>query len=63
MSATTDVHVLPLEDLRLHDERRQCWCRPRVDVIGIGGAVVVHHALDGREYFEPGGPGVQEVAH
>ena len=59
-----DIHVLPVNDAREHDEHRSCWCRPRVehqvttrpDAYGLHDvpAVVVHHALDGREYWEPG---------
>lgn len=53
-----DVHVLPVNDLREHVTGRACWCRPSlVDETDEGavveGAVVVHHALDGREYHEP----------
>jgi hypothetical protein len=49
---TADVHVLPVDDTRPHDEVRQCWCRPRVDEEG-GHPVIVHNSADGREYFEP----------
>lgn len=47
-----DIHVLPVKDLRPHDEVRQCWCRPRLELIGGDGAIVVHHSADGREHFD-----------
>lgn len=47
-----DYHVVPLNDLVQHLELRQCLCRPRVEELPNGHAVVVHHAADGREAFE-----------
>lgn len=29
MKLRPDIHVLPIHDLRDHDETRECWCRPR----------------------------------
>lgn len=49
---TADVHVLPVNDTRAHDELRQCWCRPSLDDESLH-VVVVHHSMDWREYFEP----------
>lgn len=56
----SDVHVLPLHDLREHEESRTCWCQPLVENvsctddehIGRTGALVVHQAADGRELVE-----------
>jgi hypothetical protein len=48
---SSDIHVLPVDDLIAHVESRGCVCRPRCDE-GVP-AVVVHNAADGREYFEP----------
>ena len=45
-------HVIPLDDLRPHDESPDCWCRPTEDFEGVG--VMVHHALDRREQYETG---------
>lgn len=25
-----DIHTMPVEDLVDHDERRDCWCQPRL---------------------------------
>jgi len=49
----SDIHILPIDDLREHVELRQCPCRPRVDDVE-GTAIVVHNSYDGREYFEGG---------
>jgi hypothetical protein len=46
-----DIHVLPVGDLREHQEQRYCWCRPRVDRTERC-CVVVHNAADGRELIE-----------
>lgn len=49
------IHVLPINDLRDHEESTYCWCEPRVewlDESGLpypDGPVVIHNALDGRE--------------
>lgn len=50
-----DVHVTPIDDLREHDTSRFCWCRPTIEhhEAWAGAALVVHHALDGREFSEP----------
>ena len=57
MADLADVHVLPVNDLREHDETRTCWCQP--DLTEVSGprrvVVVVHHALDGRELVEQSG--------
>ena len=57
------VHVIPIHDLREHEESGQCWCGPRVTTVeaippaGDGRErwthpLVVHHSLDGRELIE-----------
>ena len=50
----SDVHVIPIADLRDHDETRACWCVPAV-IVELYGDVVVHHAADGRELVEAHG--------
>lgn len=53
---TDDLHVLPVNDLREHEETRDCWCHPdltREDKYAT--VVVVHHAEDGRELVEEHG--------
>lgn len=48
----TQVHVLPVNDLREHVEEIDCWCRPRQDV--DEPAVIVHNSMDRREEYEEG---------
>lgn len=43
------VHILPLNDLRQHEESSDCWCEPKID-----GDIIVHNALDEREKYETG---------
>jgi hypothetical protein len=46
------VHVYPTHDLIEHEtEGDECPCGPTVEFVP-GGAVVVHHSLDGREKDE-----------
>lgn len=54
-----DVHVVPIGDTIRHDYDDDCPCGPTPEYInpdtGLsypGGAVVVHHSLDGREAHE-----------
>ncbi|AKJ28835.1 hypothetical protein [Caldimonas brevitalea] len=48
----TQLHVLPLADLREHQPNARCWCHPVQDEDEFN--VVVHTSLDGREAFESG---------
>jgi hypothetical protein len=51
-----DVHVIPINDLREHVEKRTCWCQPiLMDVAGTRARVVNHNAADGRELVEEHG--------
>jgi hypothetical protein len=48
------LHVLPINDLKEHIERYDCWCKPQIiafDENGelLGVPVISHNALDGRE--------------
>lgn len=45
------VHVMPNDDLVVHDSSEDCVCGPDCEFIS-GGAVFVHHSLDGRERDE-----------
>lgn len=42
------AEVAPIDDLKPHNIGENCWCKPffRDDVI-------VHNAMDQREYYEP----------
>jgi hypothetical protein len=53
----TDIHVLPLNDLREHVEVRTCWCAPGLEQVrhedGRKACVLVrHNSMDGRELVE-----------
>ena len=47
-----DIHVIPLNDLREHEETVHCWCKPRRD--DEEQLVVIHNSIDGREEYENG---------
>jgi len=42
-------HVVPINDLKEHEQSEDCWCEPVVD-----GGVVIHNAIDEREKYETG---------
>jgi hypothetical protein len=46
------IHVVPLNDLREHTPRIDCWCRPTPDM--EEPFVILHHSLDQREKYESG---------
>lgn len=54
-------HVLPIDDLREHEESPACWCQPTVQTEDsetgepYRAPLVVHNSLDGRELVEQHG--------
>lgn len=48
---STDVHVIPQEDLLPHLQEEACPCKPVV-IYERGGRIILHHAYDGREILE-----------
>jgi hypothetical protein len=48
----SDFHIIPLDDLREHDECKSCWCNPTLDT--DCAEVVIHNAMDQRESYEEG---------
>lgn len=44
------VHIVPVNDLRDHEAKSACWCRP-TEVDGIW----VHHSMDRREHTKEKG--------
>ena len=50
-----DAHVIPIEDLREHEDSRECWCQPCFDRSDIGRVIVIHNSMDGRELIEKHG--------
>lgn len=49
----SNVHVLPVNDLKRHFERTTCHCSPRIQE-ETNGKVVIHNAFDGREFYQDG---------
>ncbi len=51
MTQTPDLHVVPLNDLREHDDRPDCWCAPcEIFDAASGVVILVHNSLDRREH-------------
>lgn len=46
------IHILPLNDLKEHEELTTCECKPRIEILDNGEIMVVHNSYDGREYVE-----------
>ncbi len=46
------IHVVPLNDLREHKARIDCWCKPSEENEWPG--IWTHHAMDKREKYESG---------
>jgi hypothetical protein len=46
-----DINVLPLNDLKEHEESAYCHCNPRVEVVGAN-LIIIHNAYDHREIIE-----------
>jgi len=46
-------HVIPRNDLRVHEADASCWCAPTQHPEDAD--VWVHHSADRREFNEPGG--------
>jgi hypothetical protein len=49
-----DIHVLPIHDLREHEDTRTCWCQPTLRQES-GAMMVIHQSADGRELIEKHG--------
>lgn len=45
------IHVVPINDTKEHDESMACHCRPEIQP-QEGNYVIVHNAFDGREWKE-----------
>lgn len=44
-------HVLPINDIKVHEESTTCECEPKV-IHENGNMIVVHNSFDGREGVE-----------
>lgn len=47
----TKYHVLPVNDIKPHNESMFCECAPKT-IKDKNGFVIVHNSFDGREYDE-----------
>lgn len=45
------IHIIPVNDLKEHEELSTCACDPKM-VIENGEMIFVHNSYDGRELFE-----------
>jgi hypothetical protein len=52
MPTDENIHVIPLNDLREHDDSVLCWCSPKQDI--LEPSVWVHSSADRREVHEKG---------
>lgn len=43
----SNVHVVPLNDIREHEDSEMCWCNPNLE-----DGVWIHKSMDGRELLE-----------
>ena len=44
-------HVMPVNDLREHDDSKNCWCNPLYDQ---EDNIYIHNSMDNREKYESG---------
>lgn len=43
-------HVLPIDDIKPHEESSTCPCCPKVEILESNGEmVIIHNSFDGRE--------------
>lgn len=46
-------HVLPVNDLKEHQEDSTCQCEPQARILEeTGDVLIIHNSFDGREYVE-----------
>ena len=51
MTQTPDLHVVPLNDLRDHEDKPKCWCAPCELFDAASYSVIwVHNSMDRREH-------------
>ncbi len=48
----SDVHVIPIGDLKPHSAAGHCKCQPTAETQPNGSRLWTHNAWDGREFFE-----------
>lgn len=45
-------HILPINDLKEHEEKSTCHCEPSVEILDNGDLLVIHNSFDRRELIE-----------
>jgi hypothetical protein len=48
---TNERQIIPIDDLRVHENRIECWCKP---VFEEYDKCYKHNSLDNREKYESG---------
>ena len=46
------INILPINDLKEHEENTTCECNPKVEVLENGEILVIHNSYDRREVIE-----------
>lgn len=46
------IHLIPVNDLVIHEENTTCDCQPKVEFLESGDMMVTHNSYDGRELLE-----------
>lgn len=46
------LHILPINDIKPHEDTTTCHCNPSVEVTDSGDMMVIHNSFDGRENYE-----------
>jgi len=47
-----NCHILPINDLKEHEELTTCECEPKIDILDNGDMLIIHNSFDGREAIE-----------
>jgi len=45
-------HLLPVNDLKEHEESTTCECEPKIEFQENGDMLIIHNSFDGREAIE-----------
>lgn len=46
------INILPLNDLKEHEESTTCGCNPKIEILENWDIMVIHNSYDGREHIE-----------
>lgn len=45
-------HILPINDIKEHEELSTCHCMPKSEILENGDIMITHNSFDGRELIE-----------